>query len=159
MATAKWVQPVVIALIGAAAVVVAAVLTRSPPPRQLPEGHVLSPAAGDTVSTAFRATGDFANIPSGHHVWLAVEVGNLLWFKEPEIPAAGRQWSREIVHGAGGGPFALCLVEVSAAGQRAVESWLRTGQRTGSYPGLRDQDVPGMARLAVVGRLVASGRD
>ena len=94
MATQKnvWKQNVG-AFIGAAAVIIAACIALFPRmqcsvPAQ-PVGKILSPAANERVVTPFSVSGTLENIPGKHHVWLAVQVGNLYWPKKKSIRKTG----------------------------------------------------------------------
>jgi hypothetical protein len=122
------------------------------PQPQEPAGRVVAPLTGDRLERAFTAEGTLAAIPPDRHVWLAVQVDNLLFPKEPEIPRADRRWSAQVVQG--GDPsedFALALLMVDADGQRVIERWLSRGQRSGDYPGL--ERITGSAKLDVVRNL------
>ncbi len=63
------------------------------PPRQgpigqgQPQGEILSPKKGEAVASPFNVEGTLRDIPKDHHVWLAVQVDNLVWPKI-EIPSS-----------------------------------------------------------------------
>jgi hypothetical protein len=110
-----------------------------------PCGRILSPVSRDRVPRAFTVDGVLAKVPPNKHVYLAVQIGNLHWIKEPEIPLGDLHWSQEVVE-AGNPPkgkFALVLVMVDRAGDQDIRRWLR-----GTRAGLRS--IPGSTKLDVV---------
>jgi hypothetical protein len=116
--------------------------TYSPPPppeKKRPTGQILSPESGQRVPRAVRVEGTLSDIPTEYHIWLAVQIGNLLWPKEPEIPSKDYHWSQRIVEGdPPGGRFSLALVMVDSHGQRIIKEWIKDGRSTGDWPGLFD---------------------
>jgi hypothetical protein len=162
-------RPVVVAAIGAIGLIAAALITgplsdddgngaaqtTQAPPQQAatavsePEGRIAAPLTGDRLGRAFTAEGTLAAIPPDRHVWLAVQVDNLLFPKEPEIPRQDRRWSVQVVEGGDAAQgFSLALLMVDADGQREIDRWLRRGRRRGDYQGL--ERVTGAAKLDVV---------
>jgi hypothetical protein len=130
--------------------------TYSPPPpaeKRRPAGQILSPESGQRVPRAFRVEGTLSDIPADHHIWLAVQIGNLLWPKEPEVPSQDYHWSQRIVEGGDppGGRFSLALLMADSHGHRIIKEWIEDGRFTGDWPGLID--IPG-AKLHVVQDLV-----
>ena len=146
---AIWVV-VIAAVVGALGAIFAALVGREPSIPPGVAGEILSPRPREVVGRSFKVGGRLANIPEGYHVWLVVEIENLLWPKEPEIPSSDRRWSRKVVEGGNppGGIFSLSLQQVPPKGQRFVLDWLRHGSRTGDYPGL--DSIPGAIRLDIV---------
>ena len=122
-------------------------------PRE-PQGRITSPRGGEEVSPAFTAVGTLSGIPRGDHVWLATQVDNLLFPKEPEVPAQDQRWIQEVVEGGSppGGAFSLVLLMVDAAGHEQIEEWLKRGERGEGFPGLTE--IRGSVRLAVARDLV-----
>ena len=150
----KWTMPVAIvsALISAAAVITVALINKEKwdTDAVIPAGEILRPVDDENVGRSFQVSGELSGIPEGGHIWLAVEVNNTLWPKEPEISASDRRFSKQIIEGGSypDGVFTLSLLLVSSEGQAAIEEWLENGRNTGEYPGL--EDIPGSARLDVV---------
>jgi hypothetical protein len=148
---------VLVAIIGAAAVIVAAHVGKpAPPPGAGPAGRILSPKSGERLPHAFAAEGSLAAIPRDHHVWVVSQVGNLLFPKEPEIPSQDRRWSQQVVE-AGlptGGEFSLALFMVGPEGQQVIQDWLDRGKRGKGFPGLAH--IPGSVKLDVVGDLTVA---
>jgi hypothetical protein len=112
-----------------------------------PYGRILSPAEGDRVGRRIPVRVEVADIPAGQHVWLAVEVGGLLWPKEPEVSADGPRWSGIVNEGGNPDDLAVSLWLVPADGQRLIEDWFARAYREG-YPGLAS--IPGATRLDTV---------
>lgn len=118
--------------------------------------HISSPKTGEAVPRAPRAftvRGTLRDVPRGNHVWLAVQVGNLLFPKEPEIPVSDEEWVQQIVEGGipPDGEFSLILVRVGRRGQLKIKRWLSRGREGKGFPGL--PTIPGSARLDVVDQL------
>lgn len=100
-------------------------------------GQITVPENGSAVPDHFDAAGEVFGFPSGHRLWLAVEVSGLLFFKEPEVVIDQGSWRSEISGTATAHSFQLALYDVGPDGQRTIENWLREGRTTGSYPGLQ----------------------
>lgn len=82
-------------------------------------------------------------IPEGYHIWLVLNVDNLLWPKRPEIKPSPEVWEREVIKsGISSEKFSLMLIQLNEIGQCAIDSWHRYGKTTGSYPGLQLPDFP-----------------
>lgn len=144
-----------VALIGAGGAIIAAALISGvfSTPNE-PAGRIASPTTSQRVARAFTADGTLAGIPRDKHVWLAVQIGNLVFPKEPEIPAADQHFAQQVVE-AGSPPdgrFSLVLLMVDADGQRTIQEWLRRVRGGEDAPGLAS--IPGSVRLDVVRDLV-----
>jgi hypothetical protein len=132
--------------------------TRPPPPG--PEGEVLSPEAGEQLAPSFTAHGRLDHIPENRHVWVAVQRGELLFPKEPEIPRGDRAWVHEFQEGeaaevagddiaAGESLFSLVLLLVDPDRQAEIETWFAEAEHTGDYPGF-EVGAEGFRRLDAV---------
>ena len=119
-------------------------------PHTTPIGKILAPRHGTRVTRSFGIEGTLSGIPAGNHVWAAVQVGNLLFPKEPEIPARDRRFAQALVQTAGlpEGRFTLVLLLVDSKGHAEIEAWLDHGRRSGDFPGLAR--ISGASRLDVV---------
>lgn len=130
------------ALIGLVGAVVAALIVagKLPPSHRDPAGRIESPAASSNVGREFTVSGTLSDIPGDDHVWLAVQVGNLLFPKEPEIAHPSGGYSEQIVEGGSppGGRFSLVLLRVGEEGQTAIERWLSALRRGEEPPGLAE---------------------
>ena len=146
------------AVIGAAGVIVAAIIGIVFRPRQADAalGEIRSPTSGERVRRKFMVDGTLSKkIPRRHHVWLAVQLGNLLFPKTPEIPTKDRHWAQEIFEAGNppGGTFSVVLLMVDAKGQRTIEEWLARGREPGKgFSGIAE--IPGSVKLSVVRELV-----
>jgi len=149
---------ITIAIIGLIGIVLAAIApflcclifdcTKDDPPVHA----VLSPKENETVSDVIDVTGTLGKIPSGNHVWLATQIANFMWPKQPEIPAASRSWAAQIYEGAkpGNGNMMLVLFTVGEEGNSFIREWFRNGQKTGDFPGLKPTEIPENSILYVV---------
>lgn len=128
-----------------------------PPHHHRPAGAIESPAAGSRVPREFAVAGSLSNIPGDDHLWLAVQAGNLLYPKEPEVGPSSDHFSEQVVEGGNppGGAFSLVLLEVGAAGQATVERWLSALRAGDEPPGLRS--IPGATTLDAVSNLRLEG--
>jgi hypothetical protein len=134
----RVVTPLLVALIGAGAIVYAA--TRDGSSNE-PRGAITFPRDGAKVQRVFTAEGTLADIPNDQRVWLAVEVSGLLFPKEPEITAEAH-WLMESIEAGKlpGGAFSLVLLMVGSRGQRQIEAWLERGRASGEFAGLPEID-------------------
>jgi hypothetical protein len=128
-----------------------------PPPS--PEGEMLSPEAREQLGPRFTAHGRLDHIPENRHVWVAVQRGELLFPKEPEIPRGDQAWVHEFVEGeaaevvgadvaADESLFSLVLLLVDADRQAEIEAWFAEAEHSG-YPGF-EVGAEGFTRLDVV---------
>jgi hypothetical protein len=93
------------------------------------------------------AEGTLTNLAEDQHVWLAVEVGDLLWPKE-QISSRDQHWTEQIYEGGTSSRFSLVLLMVDRAANKKIEAWIDQCEREGSWPGLAN--LPGSSRLHVV---------
>lgn len=140
------------AVIIAAGGVIAALIERAPEPDA--SGEILIPQNGERVARSFTVEGTLSDIPDDRHVWVAVQIGNLLFPKEPEIPSADKHWSQDVVEGGNPaeGEFSVVLLTVDDNGHRVIEEWLGRGREGEGSPGL--STIPGSSKLDVVSGLV-----
>lgn len=112
------------------------------PPRQLSlQGKIEAPVNRSEVPRHFLVKGTVSG--KYRHLWLVERVGQLHWPKEPELnPVAGR-WKGEVFEGGWPpeGGFELLLIDVSTETSSAFRQWLKSGHRTGSYPGLNSEHL------------------
>jgi hypothetical protein len=102
-------------------------------------GRIVSPKDGEPVFSDIPVSGTVRNVGRGLHLWLVLRKGGLLWPKGPEIEAVGESWSATVSEGGtpAGGRFNLVLLAVNDAGQKQITEWIRAGDATGSFPGLK----------------------
>ena len=107
-------------------------------------GRIHSPEDGQRVSRQITVTGELSGIPSNRSVWIAVEIGALLWPKV-EISATEERWTRTLEEESGSGTsYGLVLLVVGRRANRQIRRWLADGPRYG-FPGF--PDVRGSVRL------------
>lgn len=140
---------VVPALIVASGAIIAAVIGNWPSDDASdPSGAIVAPVDGEVLSGAFTAEGTLSDVPGDHRAWLAVQWGNVMFPKEPEIPAQDRAWVHEFVEaGTAEEQLSLVLLLVDDEGQQSIESWIVSGRREG-FVGL-PADLQGTSRLDV----------
>ncbi len=144
----KYIIPIIVALIGAATTIAVQYIDRIQYPAIT--GRIVNPRSGETVPRGFSVSGELANIPQGEHVWLAVEIQNTLWIKQPEIPATDGRWIRSIYEGGSppDGIFTLSLIRVPSEGQLFIEEWLKDCSKNDECLGV--DAIPGAKRLDLV---------
>lgn len=91
------------------------------------------------------------------HVWLAVQVGNLLYPKEPEIGSSADHFSQQIVEGGNpsGGRLSVILLRVDPEGEAAIKRWLSALRQGEEPPGL--VSISGAQVLDAVANLRLAG--
>lgn len=114
-------------------------------------GHILKPHAGAAVDGCFRVRARLEGLPQGHTVWVGVVHRNLVWPKA-KLPASEELSEVTILESAmlPGKTLSVSLVLVSSQGQMFIERWAQRGRRTGDYPGLNLESIPGATRLDTV---------
>lgn len=119
------------------------------------QGKIEKPKTGLTVERKFQVSGNLNNVPPKYHVWIAVEIGGLLWFKEPEIHKSDKKWNMTITEDGNppNGVFSITLVLVSSEGQKIIKEWFYEGKRMGEYPGFKITEIPGASRLDIISDL------
>lgn len=121
-----------------------------------PRGQILVPVEGSPVPQRFTIKGTLKAIPKRSHVWIGVQVANLLYPKVPEITTRGT-WVWEFTE-AGDLPdrrFSLVLLLVDETGQQEISRWLQEGSRTGTFPGMSPR-VRGFRALDAVADIAAT---
>lgn len=138
--TVAWIGP----LLGLVGAIVAALIIagKLPPTTPDPTGSIESPVEGSRVAREFAVSGALSHIREDEHVWIAVQVGNVLYPKEPEVAPADH-FSEQIVEGGSppGGWFSVVLLRVEPEGQSTIENWLSALRRDERPPGMRT--IPG----------------
>ena len=113
-----------------------------------PRGQFLSLRNGDTIEAQTVISLEADNVPAGHEVWVMEIHDALMWPKEPPVPnTATGQWMGNYSIAGQSGPMQLGLYVVPPEGQETIRQWLRHGQRTNDFPGLRESDIPGAQQL------------
>jgi hypothetical protein len=107
----------IVALIGAAATITAALISR--PARSTPvaavSGSITFPHNGaiEPFRKSIRASGAVQNLPTDHHLWLFLQYGSTqrYWAGNPNIAVVNGRWSGTIFMGEVG-PATLWLVDL-----------------------------------------------
>lgn len=153
------------ALIGAAAIVAAALITAFGPGlvqwfRDWRKSRPLAasidqPKPGSVVESSFRCSGRVRRYRRGTNLWLVVERGDQCWPKEGHIlpDAKTGKWDAAVFEDGEAGRFDLTLYAVSQSADERIQRWLEAGRATGRYPGLASREemrkVAGVAGLAL----------
>ncbi len=111
----------------------------SPVQIQSVRGIILTPHDGNSVLRTFNAEGTIVGLPHNSYLWLAVEHSNLSWPKGP-IKITGTSWSGRVYEGGSppSGYFSLSLYMVDSNGHQKIINWLRSGEKSGYYPGFSE---------------------
>ena len=113
------------------------------------KGSIEKPHKNDTLNRAFECSGSATGAGADSHLWLAVEIGGLIWIKEGEIkPDRNNRWEHTVYEDGAPPKFSLSLLVANDDANRAIKDWLRRGQATGQYTELKVID--GTRRLARV---------
>ena len=137
MMAKAWI-PITAATIGAIAVIMAAFIQSYRSNEKTPFGDITAPISDQRVGVTFSVQGTLRGIPKDRHVWIAVQVGNLIWPKA-EIINRHRSWLKELSHaGRSGDKFAVVLLLVGKEGENQILNWYRLGEKTGNFPGIKE---------------------
>jgi hypothetical protein len=112
-------------------------------------GSINDPQPNETVRRTFKCSGVVSGINAGLCLWLAVEVGDLVWPKESKVaPDPHNNWSATVFEDGATETFAVALFAADSKADRGIGKWLEAGRSTGNYSELRG--IPGARRLARV---------
>jgi hypothetical protein len=145
------------AIIGAAATISAAVITglfaRQASLRNKSydkvTGSIEEPKPSEKVPRTFKCSGLVTGMQPGLRLWLAVEVGDLVWPKESHVaPDKDNKWSATLFEDGATNTFSVALFVGDSRVDRHIRKWLEAGRRTGRYSELRG--IPGARRIARV---------
>lgn len=102
------------------------------------QGKINIPGDNASVSRHFLAEGTVADLPAGQYLFLAVEIGGLMWPKG-KAQVTNTTWTCEVHEGGSppDGRFTLSLFLVGGSGYEEINAWLERGKMTGDYPGLQ----------------------
>jgi len=111
------------------------------------------PTADQVIGRTIRCSGWARDVSVSHHLWLAVEAGGFIWFKEDEIVVDGNStWEATIFEDGATAEFAVSLYVANDDAHQKILDWFLTGINTGGqYPEL--QRLVGTRRIARVDRL------
>ena len=112
-------------------------------------GSFNEPQPNEAVGRTIRCSGVVTGLPPGLNLWLAVEVGDLVWPKENKVlPDEANKWCVPIFEDGATEQFAVSLFVADTSADRRIRGWLEAGRRTGKYSEL--PGIPGARRLARV---------
>lgn len=112
-------------------------------------GSINDPQPNETVRRTFKCSGVVTGMQPGLSLWLAVEVGDLVWPKEGNVvPDQDNQWSTTVFEDGATETFAVALFVADSKVDRRIGKWLEAGRSTGKYSELRG--IPGARRIARV---------
>ena len=117
-------------------------------PLDIVEGGINSPRHNECVNRKISCAGWINKISAGQHLWIVIEVGELLWPKEGEvIPKKDGTWEKTVFED--GNPFndrfSIALYIANEKGHKQILNWFDAGRMTGSYCGLRG--IPSTRRI------------
>ena len=113
--------------------------------QKLPVGKIEGPQQGQAVTRTFQVNGIISDLPQGHSLWLAIQVGDLIWPKEPKITPTAAKWFATISEGGSppNGRFSVVLLATSPSATTELEKWFRRGD----FAGISKHKIPGMTAL------------
>jgi len=112
-------------------------------------GSISDPQPDETVRRTFKCSGVVTGMQPGLSLWLAVEVGDLVWPKESKVtPEQDNKWSATVFEDGVTKTFAVALFVADSKADRLIGKWLEAGRSTGNYSELRG--IPGARRIARV---------
>jgi hypothetical protein len=110
-------------------------------------GTINEPHSDQPIGRTFRCSGKVTGMQPGLSLWLAVEVGPLVWPKESIVaPDQDNNWSTTVFEDGATAEFAVGLYVGDAKVDRRIRKWFEEGKRTGNYSELRG--IPDARRLA-----------
>ena len=145
MDTAIWV-----AIIGVAGTIIGAVIpwllgrksTARTETYDKVTGSFDQPQPNEAVGRTIRCSGIVTGLQPGLNLWLAVEVGNLVWPKENKVlPDVTNKWCVHIFEDGVTEQFALSLFVADTSADRRIQEWLEAGRRTGTCPSRRNRSL------------------
>ena len=112
-------------------------------------GSISEPQPSATVPKTFMCSGVVTGMQPGLSLWLAVEVGGLVWPKESKVaPDQDNKWSATVFEDGATETFAIALFVADSKVDRRIGKWLEAGRSTGNYSELKG--IPGARRIARV---------
>ena len=130
-------------------------LIKSPERLSGHKGTIEMPTPGATVPRTFSSSGTVTGFREGQgvHIWLAVEVGGLMWPKEGALDVNNGQWSMRVSEDGTASEVSLSLFAADEAAHDKIMAWLNGGEGTGKtgmnrVEGTRRLDRIDVLRLA-----------
>ena len=112
-------------------------------------GSISNPQPDEEVRRTFKCSGVVTGMQAGLSLWLAVEVGDLVWPKESKVaPDQDNKWSATVFEDGATETFAIALFVADSKVDRRIGKWLEAGRSSGNYSELKG--IPGARRIARV---------
>lgn len=112
-------------------------------------GSIDDPRPNETVLRTFKCSGVVTGMQPRLSLWLAVEVGDLVWPKESKVaPDQDNKWGATVFEDGATNTFSVALFVADSKVDRRIGKWLEAGRSTGNYSELRG--IPGARRIARV---------
>lgn len=111
-------------------------------------GSFDEPKLNALVGRTIHCSGVVSGMQPGLSLWLAIEVGNLVWPKEGKVLPDDGNWTATIFEDGATDKFSLALFVADKAADQRIKDWLDAGRRIGEYAEWKD--IRGARRLARV---------
>ena len=112
-------------------------------------GSIDEPQPNTTVPRTFKCSGVVTGMQPGLSLWLAVEVGGLVWPRESKVdPDRDNRWTAQVFEDGASEVFAVALFVGDPKVRKRIVKWLEAGRQSGTYADLRG--IPGARRIARV---------
>jgi Domain of unknown function (DUF4062) len=112
-------------------------------------GSFSKPRPNSKVGRTIECSGVVKGLQPGSNLWLAVEIGDLVWPKEAKVLPRDNKWSAPIFEDGATKQFSVSLLVADATADARLRKWLEAGLKAGGkYSELRG--IPGTRRLARV---------
>ncbi len=109
-------------------------------------GQIAAPAGGSSVPRVIACSGSASGVGANAHLWLAVEVKDLVWPKEGQIlPDDDGSWTATVFEDGAVDEFCLALVAADRRAHKKLQAWLDSGKKSGKYREMRY--LPGTRRV------------
>jgi hypothetical protein len=103
-----------------------------------------NPGRRQIVERTIECRGLAVGVPHDVHLWLAVEAGDLIWPKEPEVHVErDGTWKGVIFEDGSAKRFSVSLWMADQQADKYIREWLDAGRPTGAYSELKG--IPGRA--------------
>jgi hypothetical protein len=113
-------------------------------PENPTEGTIEKPVQNQKVPRLISVEGTIHNLPKKHGLWLAVQVGDLIWPKLPKIKPAKTKWLTSFTEGGNpNGTLTIVLLSATPKADAALQKWLDDGD----YKGIPVHTITGISLL------------
>jgi len=138
------------AVIGGIFLVIAKIIPEQPA-RQF-QAVIEEPRSGQIIEHNFDVVVKVDNVPEDYHLWVAVGIKDLYWFKQPEVNRSNHSSviNLDEINITQKSSFSLCIIKVPSRGQSVITDWFLKGKKTGKYPGIKITEIPDAAIVDLV---------